>query len=292
MIRSICLAITAIQCSVAFSPPQLLPSHSFHREDAITGPISVSDGVFIDDVRSSSVLSRIRSRKTALNAFVDSNSKGSDDSFSEHTNNSDDVEPLVTSAVGGGVGEFNPDEKLGLERETANVGDPQTAQLEPMNITKVLTELQAIQSQGPKKYCILGTRHCSFLHQQIVEMLAYALCLSGNHLYTSGAAGTNAAAIRGALRAFQPHLLTVVLPQSMSRQTPESQELLQDVTNVVTMPQNDAMPLDVASRICNSHLLSQTDHLISFAFHESKTVLEAAQEAQKLDMLVTLLYLD
>jgi hypothetical protein len=32
--------------------------------------------------------------------------------------------------------------------------------------------------------------------------------------------------------------------------------------------------------------------LISFAFHESKTVLEAAQEAQKLDMLVTLLYLD
>lgn len=121
---------------------------------------------------------------------------------------------------------------------------------------------------------------------------AYALVLSGNHLYTSGAAGTNAAAIRGALRAFQPQLLTVVLPQSMSKQTPESQELLQDVTNVVTMPQNDAMPLDVASRICNSHLLSQTDHLISFAFHESKTVLEAAQEAQKLDMLVTLLYLD
>ncbi len=121
---------------------------------------------------------------------------------------------------------------------------------------------------------------------------AYALVLSGNHLYTSGAAGTNAAAIRGALRAFQPQLLTVVLPQSMGKQTPESQELLQDVTNVVTMPQNDAMPLDVASRICNSHLLSQTDHLISFAFHESKTVLEAAQEAQKLDMLVTLLYLD
>jgi hypothetical protein len=116
--------------------------------------------------------------------------------------------------------------------------------------------------------------------------------LSGNHIYTSGAAGTNAAAIRGALRAFQPQLLTVVLPQSMSKQTPESQELLEDVTNLVTMPQNDDMPLDVASRICNSHLLSQTDHLISFAFHESNTVLEAAQEAQKLNLLVTLLYLD
>eukprot|EP00574_Skeletonema_japonicum_P004567 CAMPEP_0201721050 /NCGR_PEP_ID=MMETSP0593-20130828/5840_1 /ASSEMBLY_ACC=CAM_ASM_000672 /TAXON_ID=267983 /ORGANISM="Skeletonema japonicum, Strain CCMP2506" /LENGTH=200 /DNA_ID=CAMNT_0048211795 /DNA_START=365 /DNA_END=967 /DNA_ORIENTATION=+ len=190
------------------------------------------------------------------------------------------------------VGGSSKEEKLGLERETVVVGDPQVAQMETMNITKVLTELQAIQSQGPKKYCILGTRHCSFLHQQIVEMLAYALVLSGNHIYTSGAAGTNAAAIRGALRAFQPQLLTVVLPQSMSKQTPESQELLEDVTNLITMPQNDAMPLDVASRICNSHLLSETDHLISFAFHESNTVLEAAEEAKKLEMLVTLLYLD
>jgi hypothetical protein len=130
------------------------------------------------------------------------------------------------------------------------------------------------------------------ISQLLLFYRAYALVLSGNHIYTSGAAGTNAAAIRGALRAFQPQLLTVVLPQSMSKQTPESQELLQDVTNLVTMPQNDDMPLDVASRICNSHLLSQTDHLISFAFHESNTVLEAAQEAQKLNLLVTLLYLD
>ena len=120
----------------------------------------------------------------------------------------------------------------------------------------------------------------------------YALVLSGNHVFTSGAQGTNAAAIRGALRAFQPNLLTVVLPQSMSKQTLESQDLLQDVTNVITMPHNDQMLLDVASRICNSHLLSQTDHLISFAFHESTTVLEAAEEAHKLEMLVTLLYLD
>lgn len=184
-------------------------------------------------------------------------------------------------------------DKLALERQTVVVGDPQKkAAPEKMNIEKVLMELQAIQSQGPKKYCILGTRHCSFLHQQIIEMLAYAIVLSGNHLYTSGAAGTNAAAIRGALRAFQPHLLTVVLPQSMSKQLSESQELLENVANVVTMPQNDAMPLDLASRICNSHLLNQTDHLISFAFHESKTVIEAAKEAQELDMLVTLLYLD
>lgn len=50
-----------------------------------------------------------------------------------------------------------------------------------------------------------------------------------NHVYTSGATGTNAAVIRGALRAEKPDLLTVVLPQSLSKQPPESQELLAQV---------------------------------------------------------------
>lgn len=111
-------------------------------------------------------------------------------------------------------------------------------------------------------------------------------------MYTSGAGGTNAATIRGALRAERDDLLTVVLPQSMGKQPKESQELLKKVDNVVAMPQNDDMSLDIASRICNSYLLSQTDQLISFAFHESFTVIEATKEAKKLDMLVTTLYLD
>lgn len=78
----------------------------------------------------------------------------------------------------------------------------------------------------------------------------------------------------------------------MGKQTKESQELLKEVKDVVSMPQNDDMPLDVASRICNSYLLSQTDQLISFAFHESTTVIEATKEAKELEMLVTTLYLD
>ena len=59
------------------------------------------------------------------------------------------------------------------------------------------------------------------------------LMVQGNHIYTSGATGTNAAVIRGALRAEQPDLLTVVLPQSLSMQPPESQELLADVSMFV-----------------------------------------------------------
>jgi hypothetical protein len=121
---------------------------------------------------------------------------------------------------------------------------------------------------------------------------AYALVLSGNHVYTSGAGGTHAATIRGALRAERPELLTVVLPQSMSKQPEESQKLLRQVDDIIAMPQNDELSLDVASRICNSVLLSKTDQLISFAFHESTTVIEAVKEAKKLDMLVTVLYLD
>lgn len=121
---------------------------------------------------------------------------------------------------------------------------------------------------------------------------AYALVLSGNHVYTSGAGGTNAATIKGALRAERPDLLTVVIPQSMNRQTKESQELLKQVQDVVAMPQNDDLSLDVASKICNSYLLSLTDQLISFAFHESNTVIEATKEAKKLNKLVTVLYLD
>ena len=111
-------------------------------------------------------------------------------------------------------------------------------------------------------------------------------------MYTSGAMGTNAAAIRGALRAKNPDLLTVILPQSLSKQPKESQELLKGVNDLVAMPQNDNMSLDVASRICNSKLLSETDQLVAFAFHESTTVIEATKEAKKLEMLVTTLFLD
>lgn len=57
-----------------------------------------------------------------------------------------------------------------------------------------------------------------------------AACLNqGNHLYTSGAIGTNAAVIKGALRANAPDKLTVILPQSLRRQPAESQELLLQV---------------------------------------------------------------
>jgi hypothetical protein len=156
----------------------------------------------------------------------------------------------------------------------------------------VLQELTAIQKDGPRNVAILGTRYASYLHQQIIELLTYANVLVGNHVFTSGAGGTNAAVIRGALRAEKPDLLTVVLPQSLKRQPPDTQEQLKKVGNVVQMQQNDDLPLDVASQLCNSDILSRCTHFIAFAFHDSDVVLEAARQAKQLRMITTVMFLD
>jgi hypothetical protein len=93
-----------------------------------------------------------------------------------------------------GLGEYDPSENLPQrQREAPIVGNPQLRVKEKeRSVTNILKELAAIQQQGPQKYSILGTRHCSYLHQQIIELLAYALVLSGNHVFTSGAGGTHA----------------------------------------------------------------------------------------------------
>jgi hypothetical protein len=93
-----------------------------------------------------------------------------------------------------GLGEYDPSENLPqTQREVPIVGNPQLRVKEKeRSVTNILKELAAIQQQGPQKYSILGTRHCSYLHQQIIELLAYALVLSGNHVFTSGAGGTHA----------------------------------------------------------------------------------------------------
>ncbi|CAI5486965.1 unnamed protein product, partial [Closterium sp. Naga37s-1] len=115
---------------------------------------------------------------------------------------------------------------------------------------------------------------------------------NNNHIYTSGAAGTNAAVIRGALRAEKAELLTVILPQSLGKQPPESQELLKKVENLVEKPHNDHLPLLEASRLCNMDILSEVEHVICFAFHDSRLLMETCQEAKDMGKIVTLFYLD
>eukprot|EP00898_Chlorokybus_atmophyticus_P002328 jgi/Chlat1/3096/Chrsp21S03334 len=162
----------------------------------------------------------------------------------------------------------------------------------PPSDLEYLQELVAIQQTGPKAIGFFGTRNMGYLYQQLIEILSYAMVLTKNHIYTSGATGTNAAVIRGALRAEKPDLLTVVLPQSLSKQPSESQELLKQVKNVIEMPENDGMTLMESSRICNDEIVSRVQQVICFAFHDSHLLMETCSKATAMRKIVTLFYLD
>ena len=154
-----------------------------------------------------------------------------------------------------------------------------------------LQELAAIQQTGSKRIALLGSRHVPITHQQLIETLSYALVLSGNYVITSGATGTNAAAIRGAMRA-DVNLLTVILPQSLERQPKESRSQLENVMHLVENSRNNDMSLAEASSLCNQEIISRCQQLICFAFHASTTLLKTCQEAEELRRVVTLFYFD
>ena len=111
-----------------------------------------------------------------------------------------------------------------------------------------MQELLAIQQNGAKNIGFFGTRNMGYLHQQLIEILSYAMVITGNHIYTSGGLGTNAAVVRGALRAERPDLLTVILPQSLDKQPEELHELLGSVENLICMSENDDLSLLEASK--------------------------------------------
>lgn len=163
------------------------------------------------------------------------------------------------------------------------VGDPK--------VDEFLQELANIQQTGSKRIALLGSRHVPIIHQQMIEMLSYALVLSGNYLLTSGAIGTNAAAIRGAMRA-NPNLLTVVLPQSLQNQPTESRTQLEQVMHLVEKPEHDHLSLAEASSLCNQEIITRCQQLVCFAYHDSQTLLQTCKEAEELRKLVTLFYFD
>jgi hypothetical protein len=156
---------------------------------------------------------------------------------------------------------------------------------------ELVQELATIQQTGAKRIALLGSRHVPITHQHLIEMMSYALVLSGNKLLTSGATGTNAAAIRGAMRA-DPKLLTVILPQSLDRQPRESRELLEQVMHLVEKPENDNLSLGEASALCNQEIVSRCQQLVCFAFHDSRTLLKTCEDAEEQRKLVTLFYFD
>ncbi len=114
----------------------------------------------------------------------------------------------------------------------------------------------------------------------------------GNHIFTSGGGnGTNVAVIKGALRACNSDLLTVILPQSLAKQPPETQTLLSRVVNLVESPENDDLELRDAAYICNDKIIQNVDKLLVIAFHSSTTLLEAVNIVKN-EKEITTFYLD
>jgi hypothetical protein len=158
-------------------------------------------------------------------------------------------------------------------------------------VDEFLQELAAIQQIGSKRIALLGSRHVPITHQHLIELMTYALVLAGNQVITSGATGTNSAAIRGAMRA-DPNLLTVILPQSLERQPRESRDQLEQVIHLVQNPENDHLSLGEASALCNQEIISRCQQLICFAFHDSQILLKTCSDAEDQRKVVTLFYFD
>ena len=165
------------------------------------------------------------------------------------------------------------------------------ASLESPKVDVFLQELAAIQQSSSKRIAILGSRHVPITHQQLIELMTYALVMGGNRVLTSGATGTNSAAIRGALKA-DPNLLTVILPQSLSKQPRESKDQLEQVMHLVENSANDSLSLAEASALCNQEIISRCQQLICFAFHDSHTLLRTCEDAEDQRKIVTLFYFD
>ncbi|HEY9686050.1 MAG TPA: DNA recombination-mediator protein A [Coleofasciculaceae cyanobacterium] len=156
---------------------------------------------------------------------------------------------------------------------------------------ELAAELSMLQ-QKSKSVAIIGSRNIPLPHQQIVEMLAFSLTHEGNQLITSGgSSGTNAAAIRGAMRG-NPDLLKVILPQTIGQQPSDVQDQLIGIPHIIEHPEWSMMKLADASRLCNREIIDEAQQLVILLTHDSPTLQGAIEYAEENHKIVTTLYLD
>ncbi|MGA0161169.1 MAG: DNA recombination-mediator protein A [Vulcanococcus sp.] len=158
-------------------------------------------------------------------------------------------------------------------------------------IDTLAQELAMLQDRSKRRIAILGSRHVPVVSVHLVELVARSLAQEGHSLITSGSQGVNAAVIRGVLE-IDPSRLTVLLPQSLDRQPREAREQLDRVLHLVEKPENDELPLPMASSLCNQEIIRRCDQLICFAFHDSETLLASCRTAEDMGKVVSLMFFD
>ena len=161
----------------------------------------------------------------------------------------------------------------------------------PDTADQLAHELATIQKSS-KRIAIIGSRNLPITHQQIIETLAFALASQGNIIVTSGgSSGTNAAVIRGSMKA-NPQNLKVILPQTIGQQPSDVQDQLIGVPNIVEHSDRAMMTLADASRICNREIIDDCQQFICFLSHTSGTLHKAVGYAEETHKVVTVFYLD
>ena len=94
----------------------------------------------------------------------------------------------------------NEDENLQQSSIMVPIDDMDVAHTTPDTVDALAMELATIK-QSAKRIAIIGSRNLALTHQQMIETLTTALVMQGNTIITSGGScGTNAAAIRGAMK--------------------------------------------------------------------------------------------
>ena len=172
------------------------------------------------------------------------------------------------------------------------IDDMDTVSNEDANtVDQLAVELATIRQQA-KRIAIIGSRNLPITHQQIIEMLTTMLVRQGNTIITSGgSSGTNAAAIRGAMKA-NPEKLKVILPQTIGQQPSDMQDQLIGVPNIIEHPDRAMMTLADASRICNREIIDECQQVICFLSHTSNTLHKACEYGEESHKVVTMFYLD
>ena len=171
------------------------------------------------------------------------------------------------------------------------MGDLDVAEHNPDVIDELALELATIK-QPAKRIAIIGSRNLAITHQQMIETLTTALVMQGNTIITSGGScGTNAAAIRGAMKS-NPDKLKVILPQTIGQQPSDVQDQLIGVPNIVEHSDRAMMTLADASRVCNREIIDDCNQLICFLSHTSRTLHTAVEYAEENHKVVTVFYLD
>jgi hypothetical protein len=152
-------------------------------------------------------------------------------------------------------------------------------------------ELALLKNEGKRRIAFLGSRHVPVVSIHIVELIARSLAQEGHSIITSGSQGVNAAVIRAVLDV-NPSLLTVLLPQSLDRQTAEVKDLLGSVLHLIEKEDNNDLPLPMASSLCNQEIINRCDQLICLAFHDSETLLSSCHSAEDMGKVVSLMFFD